>query len=75
MSGDLIIHLMFILIDIIFGMIGHLTILTTGAIVAGIIHGDTTGIDLITGDIVGSMDLFITHHIMLFGIAVEKMLT
>ena len=75
MSGDLIIHLMFILTDIIFGMIGHLTILTTGAIVAGIIHGDTIGIDHIIGDIAGMMVLFITRHIMLFGIAVEKMLT
>tara|TARA_R100000455_G_C6273287_1_gene130709 strand:+ start:5018 stop:5200 length:183 start_codon:yes stop_codon:yes gene_type:complete len=58
----------------IFGMIGLSTILTIGDIVVGIIHGDTTGIDLIIGDIVGSMDLFIIHHIMLFGIAVEKML-
>jgi|TARA_R100001079_G_scaffold41643_1_gene20950 hypothetical protein len=48
----------------IFGMIGLLTTLTIGDIVVGIIHGDTTGTDLITGDIVGLMDLFITHHIM-----------
>ena len=65
---------MFTLIDIIFGMIGHLIIPIIGGIVVGIIHGGTTGIDLIIGGTVGSMDLFITHHIMLFGTAVEKML-
>ena len=75
MFGDLIILSMFILTDITFGTIGHLTTLTTGAIVAGIIHGDTTGTGLIIGDIVGMMVLFITRHIMLFGTAVEKMLT
>lgn len=74
MFGDLIIHLMFISIDMISGMIGLLTILTIGDIVVGTIHGDSIGIDLITGDIVGTMVLFITHLIMLFGIAVEKML-
>lgn len=65
---------MFISIDMISGMIGLLTILTIGDIVVGTIHGDSIGIDLITGDIAGTMVLFITYRIMLFGIAVEKML-
>ena len=57
MFGDHLIHLMFILIDMIFGMIGHLIILTIGVIAVGTIHGDIIGIDLITGDIAGIMVL------------------
>jgi hypothetical protein len=64
MFGDPIIHLMFILIDIIFGMIGHLIILITGVIVVGIIHGEITGIDPIIGGIVGTMVLGIILVIM-----------
>ena len=46
---------MFTLIDIIFGMIGHSIILIIGDLVVGIIPGDTIGIDLIIGGIVGIM--------------------
>ena len=55
MFGDHLILLMFTLIDIIFGMIGHLIILIIGGLVVGIIHGDIIGIDLIIGDTIGIM--------------------
>ena len=61
--GDHLIHLMFILTDIIFGTIGHLIILIIGVLVAGIILGDIIGIDHSIGGIVGIMDLGITQAI------------
>lgn len=63
MFGDHLILLMFTLIDIIFGMIGHLIILIIGVLVAGIILGDIIGIDHLIGGIVGTMDLGITQAI------------
>ena len=64
MFGDHLILLMFTLIDIIFGMTGHLIILIIGDLVVGITHGDIIGIDLIIGDITGIMVLGITQVIM-----------
>jgi hypothetical protein len=64
MFGDHLILLMFTLIDIIFGMIGHSIILIIGDLVVGIIPGDTIGIDLIIGGIVGIMALGIIQVIM-----------